>query len=99
MRELILITLKNIVLLSILRHETSFMTYHQVCNKSNMTGATSGEGTAYPSGASEFIPGFLCSVCRSLFCPQFSFSFVLSVLLLFIDSDYLFVIFKLVRCT
>jgi len=37
---------------------SSFMTYHWVCNKSNMTGAISGEGTAYPSGAPEFIPGF-----------------------------------------
>ena len=36
------------------------MTYHQVCN--NMTGATSGAGTAYPSGAPEFTPAlyFVC---------------------------------------
>jgi hypothetical protein len=27
----------------------SSLTYRRVCNKSNMTGATSGEGTAYPS--------------------------------------------------
>ena len=33
-----------------------FMTYHRVCNKSNTTGVTSGAGTAYPSGAPEFIP-------------------------------------------
>jgi hypothetical protein len=33
----------------------SFMTCHQVCNKSNMTGVA---GTAYPSGAPEFTPGF-----------------------------------------
>jgi hypothetical protein len=36
----------------------SFMTYHQVCNKSNMTGATCGAGTAYPFKAPEFTPGF-----------------------------------------
>ena len=29
------------------------MTYHRVCNKSNMTGSTSGTGTASPSGALE----------------------------------------------
>ena len=28
---------------------SSFMTYHQVCNWCNMTGAISGAGTAYPS--------------------------------------------------
>jgi len=37
---------------------SSFMTYHQVCNWSNMTGATSGAGIAYPSGAPDFTPGF-----------------------------------------
>jgi hypothetical protein len=37
---------------------SSFMTDHVVCNQSNTTGATSGAGTAYPSGASEFIAGF-----------------------------------------
>ena len=30
--------------------------YH--CNHINMTGATSGAGTAYPSGAHESTPGF-----------------------------------------
>ena len=30
---------------------SSCMTYHQVCNKSNMTGVTCGAGTAYPSRA------------------------------------------------
>ena len=29
-----------------------------VCNKSNTTGVTSGTGTADPSGAQEFTPGF-----------------------------------------
>jgi hypothetical protein len=33
---------------------SSFMTYHWVCNKSNMTSATCGVGTAYPSRAPEF---------------------------------------------
>jgi hypothetical protein len=58
------------------------MTYHQVCNKSNTTGATTGVGTTYPSGAPEFTSGFrwgtCCSIlvfcvmfCRSLFvCPS-----------------------------
>jgi len=43
------------------------MTYHRVCNYINTTGATSGAGTAYPSGAHEFTPGFsgVC-VTRSL---------------------------------
>lgn len=35
-----------------------FMTYHLVCNKSNMTNASWGGGTDYPSGAHEFVPGF-----------------------------------------
>ncbi len=35
-----------------------FMTYHRVCNWSNTTGGTSGAGTAYPSGASEFTLSF-----------------------------------------
>jgi hypothetical protein len=34
------------------------MTYHRVCNYINTTGATSGAGTAYPSGTPEFKPGF-----------------------------------------
>jgi len=34
------------------------MIYQRVCKKSNTTGATSETGTAYPSGAPEFIPGF-----------------------------------------
>ena len=37
---------------------SSFPIHHQVCNYSNTTGATSGEGTAYPSGATEFTPVF-----------------------------------------
>ena len=34
------------------------MTYHRVCNYINTTGATSGAGTAYPSGESESMIGF-----------------------------------------
>jgi hypothetical protein len=37
---------------------SSFMTYHQVCNYINMTGATSRAGTAYPNGAHVFTPCF-----------------------------------------
>jgi hypothetical protein len=37
------------------------MTYCQVSNKGNMTGATSGAGTGYPSEASDFTP-FLVGV-------------------------------------
>ena len=36
---------------------SSFMTSHRVCNLSNI-GATSGTGTAYPSGTPEFNPRF-----------------------------------------
>jgi len=35
------------------------MTYQWVCNKNNTTGATSGAGTAYLSGAPEFTYTFL----------------------------------------
>jgi hypothetical protein len=37
---------------------SSYMTYHRICNNSNMTGATSGAGTAYPSRALKFTLGF-----------------------------------------
>jgi len=71
----------------------------------NMTGATSKAGTAYPSGAPEFTPGFkggscysifsfMCMFCRSLFV-LFLLAIVLSVLLRYADSDYPFGIFKL----
>jgi len=36
------------------------MTYHKVCNKSNMMGVTSGAGTCYPSGAHGFTPSIEC---------------------------------------
>ena len=74
-------------------------------NYINMTGASSGAGTAYPSEALEFTPVFsevratrslvLCvMLCRSLFV-LFLFAIVLSVLLLFMGSDYPFGIFSL----
>jgi len=31
---------------------------HHICNNSNTTGATSGAGTAYPSGAPGLTPGY-----------------------------------------
>jgi hypothetical protein len=49
------------------------MTYHRVCTLINTTGATSGAGTAYQSGAPELIPGFSgIRVTRSLvLCVRF----------------------------
>ena len=38
---------------------SSFMTYHRLCNWSDMTGVTSVAGATYPSGAPEFAPIFL----------------------------------------
>ena len=51
----------------------SFITYSPVCNRSNTTRAPRGAGTAYPSGASEFIHGFIgVLVAQSLvFCVVF----------------------------
>ena len=51
----------------------SFMTYSPVCNRSNTTRAPRGAGTAYPSGASEFIHGFIgVLVAQSfVFCVVF----------------------------
>jgi hypothetical protein len=37
---------------------SSFLIHHQVCNYSNTLGATSGEGSAHPSGVTEFTPVF-----------------------------------------
>jgi hypothetical protein len=45
------------------------MTYHQVCNWSNMTGGTSEAVTAYSYGGSEFIHCFK----SGSFCLIFSF--------------------------
>ena len=41
---------------------SSLMTYDRVCNNNNSTGATSGAGTAYPSGPNWF---------HSLICSEF----------------------------
>jgi hypothetical protein len=56
---------------------SSFMTYPRDCNYINTTSATSGAGTANPSGAPEFTPVLsgvrvtrslvLCMFCRSFF--------------------------------
>ena len=74
----------------------------------NTTGSISGAGTAYPSGAPEFTPGFqwdsccsifcfLCNVLQITVCPfvLFHLPIVFSVRLPFTDSDYPFGIFKL----
>ena len=72
------------------------MTYHWVVIKSSMTYATGGAGTAYPSGAPEFIlviSGvryarslvFCVVLCRSLLVLL---AIVLSVLLQYTDSDF-----------
>ena len=69
------------------------MTYHQVCNWSNMTGGTSEAVTAYSYGGSEFILCFnsgsfclifnlLCSVLLMVLCPfVLLLAIVVSVLL------------------
>ena len=57
---------------------STFLTYHQLCTKRNTKGVTCETGTAHPSGAPKFTPGFngiclprslvLCVLfCRSLF--------------------------------
>ena len=58
-------------------------------------GVTSGAGTAYPSGAPEFTPGFYWGSVYSIFGLTYTFcrslfvllGIVLSVLLRFMDSD------------
>ena len=87
---------------------SSFMTYHRVCNQINATDVTNGAGTAYPSGAPGFTPGFqwgscdsifsfICMFCRIVVCPfvLFLLTIVLSVLFRYMNSDYPFSIFKL----
>ena len=70
---------------------SSFMTNHQVCN---MTGTTSGAGTAYPSGEPDFIPvfqwgscysifSFMCMLCRSLIVLLYLFFWPLCCLFFF----------------
>ena len=59
-------------------------TYHGVCNQINTTCATSREGTAYPSGATEFISVFQWSSCYSIFSFMCMFCISLFVLLYFL---------------
>ena len=85
----------------------SWLWDHRVCCIGNTTDATSGAGTAYPSRALEFTPGFggdlavqslVFSVvlCTSLFVfCSFSLAILLSVLLRVTDFDYFFGIFNL----
>jgi len=88
---------------------SSFMIYHRIYNKSNTTGVSSGAGPAFHS-ISEHLSSPLCFsgvrvVQFVVFCVVFCRSFclldffvcltiVLSVLLRFMASDYLFGIFK-----
>ena len=76
------------------KHFSSFMTYHRVCKQINITGATSGAGTAHPSGAHEFTLGFqwglcysmfsvICMLCRSLFVLLYFFFWSLCCLFFF----------------
>ena len=68
---------------------SSFMTYHQVCNKSNTMGVTCGVGTAHSSRVPEIFSGV--PVAGSLvFCVMV---IALSVFLWFTTSDYPFDIF------
>ena len=73
---------------------SSFMTYHRVCRYINTTDTTSGAGTADPSGAPEFTPGFywgsrnssfnfMCMFCRSLFVLLYFFYWPLCCLFFF----------------
>ena len=39
--------------------QSSFVTFHEIFDKSNIKSATSVAETAYPSGASKFTSGFL----------------------------------------
>ena len=73
--------------------------------KSSTAGATSGAGTAYPSGASEFTSGCLCHSIFNFLCSVLSTILFLSVFFLlaialsvlrFMAFDYSFCIFKFV---
>ena len=89
----------------------SFMAYQRVCNKSYTKGATCGTGTAYPSEAHEFTPGFnrvrvaqyLVSVhrclsfcsCSCVVCPLMSGFWIPLWYLRFTTFEYLFGILDL----
>ena len=62
---------------------SSFVTYHRVCSQINTTGVTSGAGTACPSGAPDFTPGFYWGLCYSIFSFICMFCRSLFVLLYF----------------
>ena len=66
--------------------------FHRVCNYINTTGATSGTGTAYPSGVPEFITG--CSWVRVTRSLVLCVSFVDSCL-----SFYTFSVDQFVVCS
>ena len=84
-----------------------FITYQWVCNKSDMTGSTSGVWTVYLSGPCKFIPFlsdlmmlihyisvyFYVDHCSLVFFFLLTICFVFSVLWI-TASDYIFVIFK-----
>ena len=76
---------------------SSFITYHRVCNQINTTGVTCGAGTAYPSGAPEFIPGFQWGSCYSIFCFICIFCRQLFVLLHFFFWPLCFLFFFDIR--
>ena len=74
--------MKYISLITCYSEEQVISMLESPCRKINMTGGTSGAGTAYPYGASEFTPsfqwgscysifGFICMFCRSLFVLLF----------------------------
>ena len=74
---------------------SSFMTDNLVCNKTNTSDATSGTGTAYPSGAPEFTPGSCDSIFSYMCSILYIVIFLLSVLPRITVSDYFFDICKL----
>ena len=103
------INIQNISMMSYLKGFIRKVSHHclLVTVVNNMF-ATSVTGTADPSGAPEFTPGFqwgsrysifsfVCMFCRSLFVLfiLFHLAIVLSVLLRLMDSDYPFGISKL----
>ena len=78
---------------------TTVITYHRVWKQINTTGATSGAGTAYHSGAHEFTPSFqwgsfysifsfMCMLCRSLFVLLYFFCWPLCCLFFFDMLNY-----------
>jgi hypothetical protein len=81
------------------------MAYHRLCDKSNMTGATVGAGTGYPSEAYKFTPifffwggGGVCAQCLVLCVVLGRSLFVLLAIVLavlpFTASDHPFGIYK-----